>query len=104
MAKLQMYQQTGGMPEKRRKTVLREGDLMHVYKKDGLVRFSRADQTLYGCGNDDKCFVGKNGALPILNILHHLGIMVEFVGERDGVDCYRLRQFPGFVGRIAPRR
>jgi hypothetical protein len=93
MKKLQLYQQTDVVNPGKHKTILRAGDQMIFYKKDGLVRFSRDGNPLYGgCSKDDKCLLGKDANLFLISLLHHLGIGADFVAEKDGLITYKLRQ------------
>ena len=93
MRGLQLYQQTDVVNPGEHKTILREGDLMIFYKKDGLVRFSRDDRTLYGgCSKDDKCLVGRNAHIFLFSLLQHFSIGADFVAEKDELVIYKLRQ------------
>jgi hypothetical protein len=93
MKKLQLYQQTDVVNPGEHKTVLREEDQMILYKKDGLVRFSRDGKPLYGgCSKNDKCLVGRDAGAFLISLLHHFGIGADFVAERDDLVIYKLRQ------------
>ncbi len=99
MAKLNFYQLTDRQSDES-KTVLREGDKMIFYRESGLVRFSRDGRPLYGCMGDDKCIIGNNKSFMI-SVLHHFGIGVDLVAEKNDLIIYKLRQLSSFSTRSA---